>query len=215
MTKKFWILIGIIGVLIAFSRLAKPYQEHSDSVKYIIGDRKEESKSPPAAYDYQDSVRKTEILVDQDYSSMGSVRGFDWLKAIGTKKLSGDLSYATLTITNSGDSAVGMYYAGLTPTGGLDTSNEWRTTRFIDGEWVGDCSRKLYDYNRFNDGGSVDLSALPLSNADTCIHGVETIDLLKKMNEDKGAFLGFVLVNKADHLRVVLEYEGDLKVETL
>jgi hypothetical protein len=174
---------------------------------------------------------KSEVLVDQDYNVSGS--GSSWLKSIGTKLITGNVTQARLSIDLSrgnddkGWSAIGMYVApqktfttedGKASFKSPDESVYGTHLHFIDATWSGNCKRNLSANSSFgvlkehSNSLVVELSSDPVSKGDDgCDAGKGSIDVMSALN-DGGVYLGFMPSNLGYHAKVTLEYRGDITV---
>lgn len=170
---------------------------------------------------------KSVVLVDQDYNV--TQKGKEWLQAIGTKQITGNVSQARLNIDLSrgnddkGWSAIGMYIAPLAQGNGFvypDESVYGSRLHFIAAEWRGDCKRHLAPSSSFgvlkehSNRLIVELGSVPVTQGeDGCETGMKMIDVESMLN-DGGVYLGFMPSNVGYHAKVTLEYVGEIEVKS-
>ena len=169
---------------------------------------------------------KSVVLVDQDYNVTSG--GKEWLQAIGTKLITGNVTQARLNIDLSrgnddkGWSAIGMYIAPLAQGEGFVYPNEsvyGTRLHFIAAEWRGDCKRHLAPSSSFgvlkehSNRMVVELGSIPVTQGDDgCETGMRMIDAAAMLN-DGGVYLGFMPSNQGYNAKVTLEYVGDVTVK--
>lgn len=168
-------------------------------------------------------------LVDQNYDGVASMKGAEWLRAIKTAKVSGDITSGELVVTlerggdNTSWSAAGMYIAraGQTQNGNSypDETSFGKSLHFISSEWRGDCERHLSPSASFGvlkehtASLTVNLRDVLVTKRDPCEKGQDRIDIIQMIN-DGGVYLGFAPSDRkiAPYMKVVLRYRGTLEV---
>lgn len=168
-------------------------------------------------------------LVDQDYSGVASKKGAEWLRAIKTQLVKGNITSGELVVTLSRGtgstswSAAGMYIAPLAQGDGFvypDESVYGTNLHFLSAEWRGDCKRHLSPSSSFgvlkaHDATlTVSLREVFVTQADPCQKGTRTIDILEMIN-DGGVYLGFAPSDRtvAPYMKVVLRYRGAIEAK--
>lgn len=173
------------------------------------------------------SELKSIVLVDQSFEEASAVTGIERLKAMKTVKIRGNVRNASLTFVlsrngqNEGVSGVFVYSAVLDEDGNIIPETEWTRFRAVGAEWQGNCRRILSGSSELLSGKGetiergYNLLELPVSIGDDgCATGTKAIDLESKIN-DRGIALGFFPSNAGYHLKVILDYEGDVTIKHL
>lgn len=226
---KFGLVIGIVAavVFVAVRSMRNPMIEDRIKTATAVENVTLSSLANSSAASSSESLSetKTVTLVDQDYPTT-TAKGRDWLKAIGTVKLVGNLESASLHITvsrggnNKGWSAVGIYAAPFDANGWPNESVYGTRLAFIDAHWNGDCLRHLADDSSFgvlhehNASTVVNFLSVPVtSGSNGCNDGQEVRDLLNDVKT--GLYLGFAPSSPGYHIKAELTYTGDLTITSL
>lgn len=195
-------------------------------------------QAPPSASSSQavpEVIQMKEItLVDQDYTGVSSQKGAEWLRAINTKLIKGDITDGELVVTlsrgteNTSWSAAGVYIAPLAQGEGFTYPDESRfgtRLHFLSAEWRGTkaadgtCARSLAPSSSFgvlkgHDATlTVKLRNVAMTQPDPCQKGSVTVDILDLINSG-GVYLGFAPSDRqtAPYMKVVLRYRGTIDV---
>ena len=199
----------------------------SDSVRYYRDNPTSSVALSVSSASSSVSELKSVVLVDQTFESAAAVTGIERLKAMKTVMIRGDVRNASLTFVlsrsgqNEGVSGVFAYSAVLDEDGIIIPETEWTRFRAVGAEWLGNCRRILSNDSELLSGKGetvergYNLLDLPVSIGDEgCATGTKAIDLESKIN-DSGIALGFFPSNADYHLKVFLNYEGDLTIKQL
>lgn len=189
--------------------------------------------SSPSSYEKMPEVipMKEVTLVDQDYTGVGSLKGAEWLRAIKTQLVKGDITDGELVVTlerggdNTSWSAAGMYFARAAQGEGFtypDETSFGTRLHFLSAEWRGTCgSRSLAPNASFGVLKEHEATlTIPLREVrmtkgdDGCETGTVTHNLLDMIN-DTGLYMGFAPSDRktAPYMKVVLRYRGTLDIK--
>jgi hypothetical protein len=197
----------------------------SEDASATIADPESESSSSVPEIPWKEVT-----LVDQDYTGISGRTGVDWLRAIQTKLIRGNITEGELVVSLArGEdvtswSAAGMY---LAPAARTDNGNPYPDEstfgthlHFLDAEWRGDCHRHLAPNSSFGvlKGHDAELrmglDTLHYAKGDDgCISDDQAvINVIPQINGE-GLYLGFQPSDKpvAPYMKVVLRYRGDLQ----
>lgn len=186
--------------------------------------------SPQVASDAPASSVQTSslTLVDQSYVAVTGT-GADWLRAIKTQLLTGNVSTATLHLhvargdSKTGWAAVGLYIATATKSDNgntyPDSTKFGNHLHFVSAVWNGSCKRQLSPSSSFgvlksHDADlTIDLAAVPVAKGDDgCSTDSETLNLLDVINNG-GLFLGVSPSSNAYSVTATVEYTGNLSAQ--
>lgn len=178
---------------------------------------------------------KEVILTDRTFERAVGVKGMDWLKAIGTVRVEGQMKKAELVIEltrgaeddGKGWSAIGAYFAPLATRYAEDGTKLFdypdETTygtrlHFLDAEWRGDCHRHVAPSSSFgvlkehDNSTTLDFAAVPMTKDDDgCETGQKKVNMLDIVN-DTGLVIGFMPSDTRYHGKVTLRYIGEATV---
>ncbi len=209
MKKLFIVFLVVFVALVAYRRMYPvSVNPELDRVNEIIDDYADSGPSSRSSRSSKSSVAPpsqgahTVTLVDQAFDK--NLRGQEWLRGIGTKKLTGNIQNAYLHVV--ADSPVGMYIA--LNDNGINEAFGSRL-KYLQSEWKGLCVRAIAKSEAsFN----VDFSGVnTVKGDDGCETGMETFDLTGLVNLS-GIYVGFMTADGSP-ARVTLTYEGNLKME--
>ncbi len=168
----------------------------------------------------------TDVLFDGEASAAEGKTGMDWLRAIQTKRIYGNVGNAKLHITvDSKYAAVGVYIANVAVSkngNGYPDERFFGThLHFIDAVWSGDGHRHLAEHSNFGVRQphaltfTYNLAALPMTRGDDGSSTASvTENLLSSLNADD-LYLGFTTAGYKGHLKVTLEHDGELNATSL
>lgn len=224
--KRFLLLLTLMLTVTACSvKIVRP--DHPSIVRVeepVVTNTLAEPVSKSTAID-----RKFAVLVDQTFESASGLTGQDWLKAIRTVRLNGNIRDAKLHIDLSrgpnddgkGWSALGVYVAPVAQGEGFVYPDEkvyGKRLHFVNAEWDGNCKRKLAPTSNFGVLHSHDNSMTTAFNSvsvssgdDGCDTGMNKLNLENDVNGD-GLYIGFMPSDARYHAKVTLEYIGELTV---
>lgn len=164
-------------------------------------------------------------LVDQNFAHVKGTTGAARLKAMQTKLIKGNMESGSLTFeldrgeNKKSFSAVSMYVMPIID-GKVQPEKEWKRFRFVDAQYIGNCSRALSPKSNFTTLGkqtavaTYDLASFPTTNEDPCVNTTEVHNFIRSMNTentDVDFAFGF-MPSDYGNLKVSLRYSGDITV---
>jgi hypothetical protein len=216
---------GVTAMALAGCTVEAPVAEEATiAAPASFGSSVSSYDAPPEVLPMQEIV-----LVDQDYSGIGALKGAEWLRGIKAKMIKGEITSGELVVTlergadNTSWSAAGMYIAPLAQGEGFVYPNETvfgTNLHFLSAEWRGDCKRHLSPSSSFGVLKEheatlrVNLIDVRMTQPDPCQKGSVSVNLIDLING--GVYLGFAPSDRqtAPYMKVVLRYRGNVEVKS-